>query len=66
MKLSEALKENKINQLIYPEEVSDVLFIAEIYQLLEKSDSISNTIRIQSLRRNNLGIEKDALIKKRG
>ncbi|PZX01274.1 MobA/MobL family protein [Psychrobacillus insolitus] len=60
-----ALKENKIDQLIHPEEVSDVLSIAEIYKLLEKSDSISNTIRIQSLTRNKLGIEKDALIKNR-
>ena len=43
-----------------------MLSIAEIDQLLEKGDSISESIRIQSLTRNKLGIEKDTLIKNRG
>lgn len=62
----EALKQNRLEQVPYPEEVSEVLAIAEIEQLIEKSDSISNTVRIQSLTRNKLGKEKDALIKMRG
>jgi hypothetical protein len=62
----EALKLNRLDQVPYPEEVSEVLAIAEIEQLIEKSDSISNTVRIQSLTRNKLGKEKDALIKMRG
>jgi hypothetical protein len=62
----EALKQNRLDQVPYPEEVSEVLAIAEIEQLIEKSDSISNTVRIQSLTRNKLGKEKDALIKMRG
>ncbi|PUB12213.1 MobQ family relaxase [Paenisporosarcina sp. OV554] len=62
----EALKQNKLEQVPYPEEVSEVLAIAEIEQLVVKSDTLSNTIRIQSLTRNKLGKEKDALIKMRG
>ena len=62
----EALKENKNEQIIYPEEITEVLSTAEIYQVIEKSDTLSNTIRIQSLTRNKLGKEKDALIKMRG
>ncbi|MDX1805397.1 MAG: MobQ family relaxase [Paenisporosarcina sp.] len=62
----EALKQNRLEQVPYPEEVSEVLAIAEIEQLIEKSDSISNTVRIQSLTRNKLGKEKDALINMRG
>ncbi len=62
----EALKQNRLDQVPYPEEVSEVLAIAEIEQLIEKSDSISNTVRIQSLTRNKLGKEKDALIQMRG
>ncbi|MFX3675373.1 MAG: MobQ family relaxase [Paenisporosarcina sp.] len=62
----ESLKENRGEQIPYPEEVEEVLSIAEIDQLLSKGDSISESIRIQSLTRNKLGIEKDALIKNRG
>lgn len=62
----QALKQNRLEQVPYPEEVSEVLAIAEIEQLIEKSDSISNTVRIQSLTRNKLGQEKDALINMRG
>ena len=62
----ESLKENRGEQIPYPEEVEEVLSIAEIDQLLSKGDSISESIRIQSLTRNKLGIEKDSLINKRG
>ena len=62
----ESLKENKGEQIPYPEELEEVLSIAEINQLLSKGDSVSESIRIQSLTRNKLGIEKDALIKNRG
>jgi len=62
----DALKENMVEHIPYPEEVSEILGIAEIDQLVEKSDSLSNTIRIQSLTRNKWGKEKDALIKNRG
>lgn len=61
----EALKENKIEHIPYPDEVQEVLTDAEIEQLIEKSDALSNTIRIQSLTRNKWGKEKDELIKNR-
>ena len=65
----ESLKENLGEQIPYPEELEgleEVLSIAEIDQLLSKGDSVSESIRIHSLTRNKLGIEKDALIKNRG
>ncbi|MBU0904826.1 MAG: MobA/MobL family protein [Firmicutes bacterium] len=62
----EALKQNQFDQVPTPEDVSDVLAIAEIEQLVEKSDTVSKTVRIQSLTRNKLGKEKDALLKMRG
>ncbi|MEK3981576.1 MobQ family relaxase [Psychrobacillus sp. FSL K6-2836] len=62
----DSLKENRGEQIPYPEELTEELAIAEIDQLLSKGDSISETIRIQSLTRNKLGIEKDALKNKRG
>ena len=61
----EALKKKKMEHIPYPEEVTEVLTVAEIEQLVEKSDALSNTIRIQSLTRNKWGKEKDALIKNR-
>ena len=62
----ELLQKNQGKQILYPEELEEVLSIAEIDQLLKKGDSISESIRIQSLTRNKLGIEKDTLIKNRG
>lgn len=62
----ESLQKNQGKQILYPEELEEVLSIAEIDQLLKKGDSISESIRIQSLTRNKLGIEKDTLIKNRG
>lgn len=62
----EAIKTKRFEYIPSPEEVSDVLTIAEIDQLTQKSDTLSNTIRIQSLTRNKLGKEKDELIKNRG
>ncbi|MFJ7828527.1 MobQ family relaxase [Psychrobacillus sp. NPDC096623] len=62
----DSLIENRGEQITYPEELEEVLSLAEIDQLLSKCDSISESIRIQSLTRNKLGIEKDALIKNRG
>ena len=62
----DSIKENRGEQIPYPEELEKVLSIAEIDQLLSKGDSISESIRIQSLTRNKLGIEKDGLIKNRG
>lgn len=58
--------ENRGEQIPYPEEIEEVLSLAEIDQLLSKCDSVSKSIRIQSISRNKLGIEKDALIKNRG
>lgn len=62
----DSIKENRGEQIPYPEELEEVLSIAEIDQLLVKGDSVSESIRIHSLTRNKLGIEKDALIKNRG
>src|SRR5690606_8241889 len=62
----ESLQKNQGKQILYPEELEEGLSIAEIDQLLNKGDSISESIRIQSLTRNKLGIEKDEIIKNRG
>lgn len=62
----DSIKENRGEQIPYPEELTEELALAEIDQLLSKVDSISESIRIQSLTRNKLGLEKDALINKRG
>lgn len=62
----DSLIENTGEQIPYPEELDEGLSIAEIDQLLSKCESISESIRIQSLTRNKLGKEKDALIKNGG
>jgi len=62
----EALVEDNVEKIPHPDDVSEILSIAEIEQLVDKSDTLSKTIRIQSFTRNKMGQEKEVLVKHKG